>query len=406
VTQQTRTLAHIEDLIANSVREDKTIEYKREIPRDRLELLKDVSAFANTSGGELIFGIEEEKGVPTRIVGLPLENADAEVLRLQQIIGTGLQPPLILSSLDCKVVPLSDGTQVIVLHIPKSLAGPHQIRETFVFWGRHSGGTYRLDTGELRRAFVSSAALTDSAVEYRAQRISRIKVGSRPVAIAAGPKVILHLLPASVFSPGEAWEVSLSHPTLKKFTALEDPQSGGSKGSEIDEDGLTNYAGAKAPYRAYTQVQRSGAVEAVMGLKQDLREVKVEEGKIRGIDKINFIAADFYESLILQAVPQYLKLLGELGIPFPVFMFLSLTDVGGCYILASQHVRERGSSGLYIFVDDLEGHHPIDCEDLLLPQVVIEDGTPDKIQKLLHHQRERVWNASGVAVPPPIRERG
>jgi hypothetical protein len=35
-----------EGLIRDDVREDKTIEYKREIPRDRTELLKDVSAFA------------------------------------------------------------------------------------------------------------------------------------------------------------------------------------------------------------------------------------------------------------------------------------------------------------------------------------------------------------------------
>jgi predicted HTH transcriptional regulator len=168
------TLAYIEGLIRDGVREDKTIEYKRELTRDRRELLKDVSAFANTSGGDLIFGVEEEKGVPTQIVGLPLKNADAEVLRLLQIIQMGLQPPLILSSLDFKIMPHSGGTQVIVLRIPKSLAGPHQIRETNVFWGRHSAGTYRLDTGELRRALVSSAVLTDSAIEYRARRISRI----------------------------------------------------------------------------------------------------------------------------------------------------------------------------------------------------------------------------------------
>src|SRR6266849_1721629 len=84
------TLADIESLIRDGVREDKSIEYKREIPRDRTELLKDVSAFATTSGGDLIFGVEEEKGVPTRIVGLPLADADAEVLRLLQIIHTGL----------------------------------------------------------------------------------------------------------------------------------------------------------------------------------------------------------------------------------------------------------------------------------------------------------------------------
>jgi predicted HTH transcriptional regulator len=98
-------LADIERLISDGVREDKSIEYKRDIPRDRAELLKDVSAFANASGGDLVFGIAEEKGLPTQIVGLSLPDPDAEVLRLLQIIQTGLQPPLVLSSLDCKVLP-------------------------------------------------------------------------------------------------------------------------------------------------------------------------------------------------------------------------------------------------------------------------------------------------------------
>jgi len=392
------TFANIEGLIRDGVREDKTIEYKREIPRDRAELLKDVSAFANTSGGDLFFGVEEEKGVPTRIAGLALGDADAEVLRLLQIIQTGLQPPLVLSSLDCKVVPHSGGTQVIVLRIPKSLAGPHQIRETYVFWGRTSGGNYRLDTGELRRAFVSSAALTDSVIEYRAQRIARIKAGSTAVAVEPGPKIILHLLPASAFSPGETSEISLTHPILKAFTALEDPQGWGAKGSSIDLEGLTNYAGANEPYRAYTQVQRSGIVEAVRGLA--LREIKVEGGgRVRS--RINAIWADFYEPLIFQAVPEYLKLLGELGVPFPIFMFLALTDVGGHHILASQQVEHRGSSGLFIHIDDLQGH-PINREDLLLPPAVIEDSTADARQKLIHNL-EMIWNAAGTAMPSPRR---
>ena len=34
------------------------------------ELLKDVSSFANTEGGDLLIGIDEDAGVPTNIVGL------------------------------------------------------------------------------------------------------------------------------------------------------------------------------------------------------------------------------------------------------------------------------------------------------------------------------------------------
>ena len=81
-------------------------------------------------------------------------------------------------------------------------------------------------------------------------------------------------------------------------------------------------------------------------------------------------------------------------------MFLSLTDVGGgYYVLSGRQVEQRGSSGLFVFIDDLEGHHPIDCSDLLLPSAVIEDDAADSSQKLAH-LLEMIWNASGVAVPP------
>ena len=46
----------------NQVPEGKAIEYKRDLPgtgnEDRKEFLKDVSSFANTSGGDLLYGVD------------------------------------------------------------------------------------------------------------------------------------------------------------------------------------------------------------------------------------------------------------------------------------------------------------------------------------------------------------
>lgn len=48
-------------LISNAVSEGRTIDYKRELPGnsdgEKKEFLADVSSFANTSGGDLIFGL-------------------------------------------------------------------------------------------------------------------------------------------------------------------------------------------------------------------------------------------------------------------------------------------------------------------------------------------------------------
>ncbi len=72
----------LQELIDNSVSENKTLEYKQSLPgnldADKKEFLSDISSFSNASGGDLIFGITEdrEKGIPKKLEGLIVKNAD------------------------------------------------------------------------------------------------------------------------------------------------------------------------------------------------------------------------------------------------------------------------------------------------------------------------------------------
>src|SRR5258708_28643064 len=58
----------LQALVDNQVTERKTTEYKEALPGnadgDKKEFLADVSSFANASGGDLIYGIKEQSGVP------------------------------------------------------------------------------------------------------------------------------------------------------------------------------------------------------------------------------------------------------------------------------------------------------------------------------------------------------
>jgi predicted HTH transcriptional regulator len=79
--------ADIQQLIDDEVQESKTIEYKREIvgntDEQKKEFLADVSSFANASGGHLIIGIDEDKGIPKQISGLEIADIDKEISRLE-----------------------------------------------------------------------------------------------------------------------------------------------------------------------------------------------------------------------------------------------------------------------------------------------------------------------------------
>lgn len=62
------TIEDVENLIyERKERENNHLEYKKKIgnsDKDKKEFLKDVSGFANATGGFLIFGVEEKNGKP------------------------------------------------------------------------------------------------------------------------------------------------------------------------------------------------------------------------------------------------------------------------------------------------------------------------------------------------------
>ena len=84
----------IDSLITNQVREGRTIDYKRDLPggtdSDKKEFLADVSSFANTAGGDVVFGIDETDALPTAVVGVPRTDLDMQRRRMDSIIQNGL----------------------------------------------------------------------------------------------------------------------------------------------------------------------------------------------------------------------------------------------------------------------------------------------------------------------------
>src|SRR5690242_17119274 len=87
--------ADFQELIDNQVPESKTLDYKVDLKfgqSEKKEFLADVSSFANTAGGYLLIGIQEEGGIPTALPGIDLENPDAEKLKLINLIRDCTEP--------------------------------------------------------------------------------------------------------------------------------------------------------------------------------------------------------------------------------------------------------------------------------------------------------------------------
>src|SRR2546421_9344316 len=101
-----KPLAEIEEsdlqmLVDNAVREGREVEYKEALiiqtEGQKQEFLNDVSSFANTTGGYLLYGIKESKadaGRPIEVCGLKDDNPGKRIGDMENIIRTGLDPQL------------------------------------------------------------------------------------------------------------------------------------------------------------------------------------------------------------------------------------------------------------------------------------------------------------------------
>src|SRR5713101_3738494 len=121
----------LRNLIENSVLERKTLEYKATLPDnsdgDKKEFLADVSSFANSVGGDIVFGIacDSLTGVPKSVGGFSVTSFDQEILRLESSIRDCIEPRI--GGIGFQPVSLLGGKFALILRIPKSWNSPHRV---------------------------------------------------------------------------------------------------------------------------------------------------------------------------------------------------------------------------------------------------------------------------------------
>lgn len=373
----------IENLVSDAVPESKTLEYKEKLlggsDGERKEFLADISSVANASGGDIIYGIAEQRdangkptGIPEKVVGLPGINVGAEVLRLEAMIRDGIDPRI--PGVQHAVIEGFDGGPVLLVRVPKSWASPHMItyKSESRFYSRTSQGKYSLDVQEIRSAFLVSDSYSQRITRWRDDRIGKILSGETPVPLLPHGKIVLHIVPISSLDGGTPLDVQGLQSELRQAQ----PLYGGGGYTRYNLDGFLNYSPSKdgEPRINYIQFFRDGRIETV------------DTSMLRGRDvRQKTIPSITIEQTIVADLKVYLDLLCRVGIPLPYIVSLSLVDVLGYEMSTSANLR-----------DYLDEPHRIDRNVVVLPDLSIVE--PDwNLPLLLKPVFDALWQATGFS---------
>lgn len=153
------TVSDLERLIEDQTEESLNLDYKSARSLDKAdgkkrELAKDVSAFSNSDGGIIVYGIEEENHKPTK-----LSFIDGSILTkewLEDIIDGNIQPRI----QGIKIIPVrienNLNKTIYIVKIPESLNAPHMSADK-KYYRRYNFKSVPMEEYEVRNLYNRSS---------------------------------------------------------------------------------------------------------------------------------------------------------------------------------------------------------------------------------------------------------
>jgi len=359
-------------LIGN-VQERSDLEYKERLPglgpNDGPEFLADITSFANSRDGDIIYGMRERRtpegkstGIAEALVGLG-GNLDADVLRLENLLRDGVSPRI--QTVEMRVIPASP-SPALLIRVRQSWSAPHMVRTTGRFHGRNSAGKFALDVDQIRDAFSRRSSITDRIRDFRIQRILALKSGMAPVTFPQSFFSVLHVLPLSMFDPASGVDVAL----ILNDPARLRPLRASGWNHRMNLDGIVSFTGgSNDPPRSYTLLFRSGAVEAA------------HASLVRAGTDYPCFTPNGLEPTVLAGVHDYLRLQRDMGVHGPLVVALSIIGVRGMRVVLRESYNEP----------DFQGS---DRDDLLLPEVLLDEGE-QAVEAALKPVFDSLWQSVG-----------
>ncbi len=161
----------LNDFLAREHRENRFLDYKLKYEQkdktSKKEFLKDITALANSQGGNLIIGVEEVKkeGVtlPGKLIGI--EDGPSFVNSYRDLCNDAIDPRI--HGLVIKDIHLSNKRWAVIVYVPPSLRRPHMAGLQKRFYIRRDDKSVPMTTDEIKGAVMEIVSLEKSILEYK-----------------------------------------------------------------------------------------------------------------------------------------------------------------------------------------------------------------------------------------------
>jgi Putative DNA-binding domain len=189
------TKSDLEALHLGNIKESTSLEYKASLAIDKandnkkIEMAKDVSAFANADGGQIIYGMTEKDHEPTGLDNGVDEKAYPEIW-FEQVLQQHITPQI--PGLRIRHVPLKKPMVAIVIEVPATKADPHQVSDGR-YYRRHNYNRLTMEHYEVRDAIrraIDPALILDfdlfqGNAAYKNAEFNQYRDQSDPIALGA-----------------------------------------------------------------------------------------------------------------------------------------------------------------------------------------------------------------------------
>jgi hypothetical protein len=306
------TIADIKRLSENRVLEGRTLDFKAQAiglaDGEKREFLRDVSAFANASGGDLVLGVTEKDGAADEVCGIDLPDPDKEKQRLVNIVREGLEPRLV--GMDIDWLELEKPRGIMVIRVPRSWSAPHRVifLRDMNFFIRNPVGKHPMSMDELRQHFLAGQEMAAQIRAFRDNRIALISHKDLPHGLRDGPIAAVHFVPLSAVADPADLQFHYGDPNN-----VQPPRPGASAWAYTLE-GFAIYT-MPEPSLSYSLMFRDGSVEGVGPLN-------INHGP-------NVFSLHAFEWLVFNGWTSFLRFARSRDIGPPFYVFGTLVDVGG-----------------------------------------------------------------------------